>query len=754
MEVAIQKIQKQTTKTQEQLIMRIYKQAFEQSWSEYMDIIGRGKIPPNGFLDKTKLAYINQLYTQLQTQSAICNENIPKRILNEYAEIAKKISNNAEFNKMIDKSVNIVSKDIVSQMIQGQVYKDGKGLDSRLWSSVNVAGQKIEDAITSCLARGIGSAEASKIITQFANTGHHTWDRKKIREKLGDGYASKYGTGGLDYEALRLMRTTTTHMAQLSAINSHKVNPYSNYVIYHIGHAGARTCSLCRDRDGKKYKLEEVPLDHPNGLCWLEPFMSLDGKSPATLADLMDDMNDYYDGKPNSGIMEKWTKEYGVAPVKPQQAKKPTVNPPQEKKPEKKPTEKPPQQTKVKVRPWQQKKPTTTQQQKPAGTTQQKRVKVNPLRPKKPTGTGTGTAQQKKVKVNPLQQKKTTVKPTPKPTATKPAPKTTTKPTPKTTPKPKTTTPKPTPKPAAKPTTKTTTKPQQKIRPTAPTQQKKTTVKTQQEKTPTAKTQQQKSTKVQKGHLYTEEQREAKYKELETKLREGISNVLDEELDSNDKNREKLTQSAVKGIIGNLQKYPAPIQDLYLYTGKDLKMKYTDGGAFYRPSEKAIFISVKAVSRDMRGAYGTVFHEWGHLIDNQLQKGKIITRERKKEMYKILNQDLENQIQNHVTKSNVSKQEARKMLKRELSTAPHAIAGVSDIYGGLTGNQVSGRWTHKKTYWTKVDKTASVCSEAWSDILQSYGIPRQASYIEKYLPGGKAYVEKTVEELIEKIKKK
>ena len=593
MEVAIQKIQKQTTKTQEQLIMRIYKQAFEQSWSEYMDIIGRGKIPPNGFLNKTKLAYINQLYTQLQTQSAICNENIPKRILNEYAEIAKKISNNAEFNKMIDKSVNIVSKDIVTQMIQGQVYKDGKGLDSRLWSSVNIAGQKIEDAITSCLARGIGSAEASKIITQFANTGHHTWDRKKIREKLGDGYASKYGTGGLDYEALRLMRTTTTHMAQLSAINSHKVNPYSNYVIYHIGHAGARTCSLCRDRDGKKYKLEEVPLDHPNGLCWLEPFMSLDGNSPATLADLMDDMNDYYDGKPNSGLMEKWTKEYGVAPVKPK-----------------------------------------------------KDAPVKPQKEKKPT--------------------------------------------------------------------------------------------------------------LPKGHLYTEEQREAKYKELETILTDGISSMLTDEFWDN-KNRDRLiapyTQTTVRGIIGNLQKYPIPIQDLYLHMGKELQMKFTGGGAFYRPSSKAIYFSVKAVNNDVRGAYGTVFHEWGHLIDNQLLKGKIVTRDIKEEMYKTLKKDVENQIQYHVTNSNVDKRGARKTIKNELWNAPDAIAGVSDIYGGLTGNQVRGAWGHSKGYWSRQDVKAEVCSEAWADILQSYGIAAQYNYVDKYLPGGKAFVEKTVEELIEKIKK-
>ena len=282
-------------------------------------------------------------------------------------------------------------------------------------------------------------------------------------------------------------------------------------------------------------------------------------------------------------------------------------------------------------------------------------------------------------------------------------------------------------------------------------------MKTQQEKTPTAKTQQQKSTKVQKGHLYTEEQREAKYKELETKLTDGISRMLEEEF-SDKQNKDKLiqpyTQTTVRGIIGNLRKYPTPIQDLYLHMGKDLKMNFTDGGAFYRPSEKAIFFSVKAVNNDKRGAYGTVFHEWGHLIDNQLQKGKIITRERKKEMYKILNQDLENQIKNRMTKSNVSKQEAKKMLKRELNGAAHSIAGVSDIYGGLTGNQVSGRWTHKKDYWTRRDKEAEVCSEAWADILQSYGIAGQSSYVDKYLPGGKAFVEKTIEELLEKIKKK
>lgn len=551
-----------------------------------MKMMGGNKTPPKDELHKAKLAYVHQLYKQLQEQSAICNEKLPKRILDKYAEISMSVSYNASFNRMVDKSVNVTSKEIVEQMIKGQIYKDGMGLDSRLWHSVNASGQKIEDAITSCLARGIGSAEASKTIAQFAKTGHHTWDKKKIREKLGSYYANKYGASGLDYEALRLMRTTTTHMAQLSAINSHKVNPYSNAVIYHIGHAGSRTCAMCKERNGKKFKLEDVPLDHPNGLCWLEPFMSVDGKNPASLSDLMDDMNNYYDGKPNSGLMDKWIKENGETPVK-----------------------------------------------------------SKPQQPKKPT--------------------------------------------------------------------------------------------------------------LPKGHLYTPEQREQQYKKLETKLTKGISKMLEDEFADN-ANKDRLikpyTQTTVKGIINNLRKYPTPLQDLYLHMAKELKMEYTDKGAFYRPWTKKIYFSVKKTNNDERGAYGTVFHEWGHLIDNQFGDS-VITRERKEEMHKILKKDVDARIEYKMKEDGVGRRDARKLIKRELQNSSDAIAGVSDIYGGLTGNQVMGLWGHKKSYWDRQDTKQEVCSEAWADILQSYGVAKQHEYVSTYLPGGKAFVEKTVEELIEKVKK-
>ena len=597
MDRAAKRIARDASKTQEQDIMRAYKIAFDDAFSDYLKQLEKGSSPSQANLTQCKLAYINQLYSTLQKQSLICNEEIPKKILNQYAKVMKDITNNKDVIDKINKNVDVTSRNIVEQMIKGEVYKDGVGLDSRLWSATNASGRKIEDVITSCLARGISSAEASKIISQFAKSGHHTWDKNKIREKLGNKYANKYGTGGLDYEALRLMRTTNTHMAQLTVMNSDKVNPYNKFVKYHTGHAGSRTCSICRDRDGKIYPIHDAPLDHPNGLCWLSPVMSKDGKTELSLADMVDDMNDYFDGKPNSGVMTQWL------------------------------------------------------------------GKSYPLR----------------------------VEPKPQP------------------------------------------KPQQ------PTEPPKAT--------------------IPKGHLYTEEQREQKYQELETHLFDGISSMLETEL-VNNKNKDNMikpyAKTTLKGIIGTLRKYPASIQDLYLHTLKDLKMNYTPDGAFYSPMTDSIHFSVKKTNNDNRGPYGTVFHEWGHMIDRHVSEtGSTVTYSVKEEMYKILKQDVEDRIkyQQKNSRVKINKAEAKKLVTSELNGATDAIAGVSDIYGGVTGNAVVGRWGHAKSYWTRRDKEAEVCSEAWADILQSYGIPNQVKYIEKYMPGGKAFVEKTVEEIIEKIKR-
>ena len=146
--------------------------------------------------------------------------------------------------------------------------------------------------------------------------GHHTWSRNKIREKLGDGYARKYGSGGLDYEALRLARTTLTHQAQIAVINSSKINPYLQFVKWHSDHQAGRTCQQCIDRDGQLFKINEVPLDHPNGMCWIQPVYSIDGKTEATPEEIAKDMKAWAEGSKNSKLMDKIPEYKGLGGTK------------------------------------------------------------------------------------------------------------------------------------------------------------------------------------------------------------------------------------------------------------------------------------------------------------------------------------------------------------------------------------------------------------------------------------------------------
>ena len=294
---------RELTKKQQQQIIQVYKNA-------YMDIINRNIRSAYGDSKAVKnltAAYSQQIYdellkvimkynTQAATQIADINKQMMQLLMGDgYQQI----------KDQVDKLVDIVNADTVEQIIRGKVYEDGKGLDKRLWNATSNSGAKIEDAVASCMAEGMGAADMAQNLKEFAMGGHHTWSRNKIREKLGSYYASRY-SGGLDYESLRLARTTITHQAQIETINTRKVNPYMGGVKWHSNHEAGRTCDLCNERDGHIFIVDkdDIPLDHPNGACWLEPVWMINGKE-ATPEEIAKDMKAWANGEKNSGAMDK-----------------------------------------------------------------------------------------------------------------------------------------------------------------------------------------------------------------------------------------------------------------------------------------------------------------------------------------------------------------------------------------------------------------------------------------------------------------
>lgn len=294
---------RELTKKQQQQIIQVYKKA-------YMDTINRGIKNAYGDSKAVKnltAAYSQQIYDELLKVVMKYNS----KVANDLADINKQMmqllmgDGYKQIKDQVDKLVDIVNADTVEQVIRGKLYEDRKGLDKRLWSCTNTSGEKIEDAVASCMAEGMGAAEMAENLKEFAMGGHHTWSRNKIREKLGSGYARKY-SGGLDYESLRLARTTITHQAQVETINTKRVNPYMGGVKWHSNHEAGRTCDLCNERDGHIFIVDkdDIPLDHPNGACWLEPVWMINGKE-ATPEEIAKDMKAWANGEKNSKLMDK-----------------------------------------------------------------------------------------------------------------------------------------------------------------------------------------------------------------------------------------------------------------------------------------------------------------------------------------------------------------------------------------------------------------------------------------------------------------
>ena len=291
------------TKQQQLKIEKIYEQVFQDAYKDFIN--GKKNLTNKKYQNQMKAAYIQQLYKELKSLSNDYNIKISKLTEDFHNDFITYVIPDTEKTIVYTSYMEIVkkaTKTSVSMMLKGNIYKDNLGLDDRLWKTANAAGIKLNDAVMSSVAMGLSSIEMSQVVVEFAKEGHKTWDRKKIREKLGPGY-TRYGS--LDYESLRLARTTNNHLNHLNTVNAAKANPYMNTVIYKTGHTVAgRTCEICKSRDGKVYKLDEAPFDHPNGFCFLEPCLSINGKE-ATLEDVGRDIGKWIRGEPNSGLMDK-----------------------------------------------------------------------------------------------------------------------------------------------------------------------------------------------------------------------------------------------------------------------------------------------------------------------------------------------------------------------------------------------------------------------------------------------------------------
>ena len=215
-----------------------------------------------------------------------------------------------------DKFENLIGKlgmESVKNVIGGKIYKDGAGLSPRIWQASAMTNNKIQEVITAGLAMDMGAAKLSKLLQDYVNpTARKTWSNDKIRELLGDGYAA--WNRNLEYNALRLARTTLAHTATMSMRQAQKVNPYATKIKWHSVHAANRTCSICEEMDGNIYDTDKCPFDHPNGMCYQTHEME------KSLDEIADELAAWCKGEPNE-LLDNWWREMGGTEEKPGMSK-------------------------------------------------------------------------------------------------------------------------------------------------------------------------------------------------------------------------------------------------------------------------------------------------------------------------------------------------------------------------------------------------------------------------------------------------
>lgn len=106
----------------------------------------------------------------------------------------------------------------------------------------------------------------------------------------------------VDYNIQRIAKTYASHVFQEAQKESCRRNPFVIGIKWLVSNSH-RVCPLCKTRDQVVYKIDEVPTDHPNGMCTtipvLEKELDLIGK----------ELGEWVKGGSNSKL-DKWFDKY------------------------------------------------------------------------------------------------------------------------------------------------------------------------------------------------------------------------------------------------------------------------------------------------------------------------------------------------------------------------------------------------------------------------------------------------------------
>lgn len=251
---------------------------------------------------------MRQLQGQLQEQSLQIANEVKGIVEDSIYKVADSVVQaNSNWLKDLGFPANGVDSAFVSipdqtvrRLVTGQIYDTGWSLSKSIWGDNEKTLSKLYEIVAQGLAQNMSVYDVSKILEAYVNPNR----AKQWNLMMPDG--KRIYKRSVDYNAQRLARTLAQHGYQTSFIAVTEKNPFVTDYIWRAN--GSRVCELCMQRDGMHFKKDELPLDHPNGMCTMEPNVD-DDKMIDQLADWINSPDGTYPE------IDEFAKQFGYVPL-------------------------------------------------------------------------------------------------------------------------------------------------------------------------------------------------------------------------------------------------------------------------------------------------------------------------------------------------------------------------------------------------------------------------------------------------------
>lgn len=264
-----------------------------------------------------KTQYLHEYQKELADEVSKINQKIGSNIKNGMEQVAQAVVDNE-----VDRAVGYgllgisgkfsnIPTDVVETIVSGQLYQSDWTLSKAIWGMNEKVHKDCQNIVAMGIAANKSVYDVAKALERYVDPSAKK-DYKWSKDYPGSNKV-------VDYNASRLARTMMSHAYQESFERATEHDPFIKGYKWNTGH-NTRVCHYCmamstEDKFGLGqgiYPKDKVPLDHPNGQCFLT---IVQNKSSEQVAD---DIANWYKGTGDAEMnakIDKFAESLGYKPT-------------------------------------------------------------------------------------------------------------------------------------------------------------------------------------------------------------------------------------------------------------------------------------------------------------------------------------------------------------------------------------------------------------------------------------------------------